>query len=290
MSIINEIKKKASGLKKRIIFPENDARVLKAIEIAKKEGFIEQVIIDDYNFKKYAEYYSKKLNVSISDALTALKNPLNYSACAVALGDADAMIAGAVYTSAEVISTCHKLIGVKGTFSSFFLIELPGRDLIYADCAVIPTPTSEQLADIAVSTGNSAAKLNIVPRIAMLSFSTHGSAKTAETEKVVKAVQIAKQKCNYDIDGELQPDAALDLAVARKKMKLNNVAGKANVLIFPDLNSGNIAYKLTQILAKANAYGPILQGFEKPVSDLSRGCSVEDIVGVIAIISVLCNK
>ena len=180
--------------------------------------------------------------------------------------------------------------------SSFFIMTIPGYKggeqgaLLYADASVNPNPTAEELADIAVISGQTAKKLlNWKPRIAMLSFSTKGSAEHPDVSKVIKATNIAKKKIKgLAIDGELQADSALVMSTAKRKIKekIGDVAGKANILIFPDLDAGNIAYKLTQILAKANAYGPILQGFAKPVSDLSRGATVEDITGVIAMLSV----
>jgi phosphate acetyltransferase len=186
--------------------------------------------------------------------------------------------------------------------SSFFIMEIPGYEggeggaLLYADASVSPNPRPACLANIAIATGQSAkALLGWKPRVAMLSFSTKGSASHPDVEKVVQATEIAKRMAKgkgIAIDGELQADAALVLSTARKKMKggIGEVAGKANVLIFPDLDAGNIAYKLTQILAGANAYGPILQGFSKPLSDLSRGATAEDIAGAITIIALMAER
>jgi phosphate acetyltransferase len=162
--------------------------------------------------------------------------------------------------------------------------------LMYADAAVNPDPTAEQLADIAIATGRSARSLlGWEPRIAMLSFSTKGSANHPLVDKVIRATEIAKTKApEMDVDGELQADSAIVPEVAKKKIREPGlVAGRANILVFPDLNAGNIAYKLTQYLGGAKAYGPILQGFSKPISDLSRGAKIEDVVGVIAIVCVL---
>jgi phosphate acetyltransferase len=232
-----------------------------------------------------------------------LANPLFLAALMVRMGEADAMVAGAVATSADVITAATGIIGLrKGVSvpSSFFIIEIPGFQnpekglLLFADSSVNIELNEEQMADVAITTAQTAKELmGWEPKVAMLSFSTKGSAIHPRADKVIEATKIANRKApELAIDGELQGDSALVEKTAMKKMvgNIGKVAGHANVLIFPDLDSGNISYKLVQTLAKANCYGPILQGFQKPVSDLSRGAKAEDIVGTIAILSSWAKK
>jgi phosphate acetyltransferase len=253
---------------------------------------------DDFNEYAEALYEMRKSKgLSKEDAAAAMKNPLYYGVMMVKMNAADGMVAGAVNSTPNTLRPALQILrtapGVK-LVSSFFLINVPDSpfgsngSFVFADCGLIENPDAEGLAEIAVGAANSFKMLiREEPIVAMLSYSTHGSAKSEQTQKVIDATALARKKApELTIDGELQLDAAIVPEVGLLKAPGSTVAGRANVLIFPDLNSANIGYKLVQRFAKAEAYGPLLQGIAKPLNDLSRGCSAEDIMGVAAITAV----
>lgn len=261
-------------------------------------------IINPKKYEKIEEYANefteirKKKGVIYEDAFRIMTtDPRYFGAMMVRKGDADGMVAGSISPTADVLRASIQVIqpkpGLK-TVSSCFIMECPSKQygeegiLIFSDCGVVPDPDSEQLADIAESAAESARKLlGFEPKVALLSFSTMGSAKHENVTKVADAVKILEERgVKFEFDGEMQADAAIVPSVASKKAPSSKVAGKANVLVFPNLEAGNISYKLVERIAGANAYGPLLQGLNKPVNDLSRGCSVEDILNVVAITSV----
>ncbi|MFC2024387.1 phosphate acetyltransferase [Chloroflexota bacterium] len=280
----------------KIAFPILLGKETKILGLSRRHGLDigEVVVIEPISSQKlddYVKVYSRKRDIPSGAASNILREALYFGAMMVSQGDADALVSGIAHATEDIVMASELIIGLQkdiSTPSSFLLMDIPsysddkGKLLLFADAAVNPEPNPEQLADIAIATAHSAAELlGWKPRVAMLSFSTKGSAFHPLVDKVVQAVELVKKRRpELAIDGELQVDAALVPEVAAQKIEGDSrVAGTANILIFPDLNSANIGYKLVQRLAGAKAYGPVLQGFAKPVSDLSRGASVEDILG-----------
>ena len=281
--------------------------------IEEKAGKLEGIdIIDPNTSEKTADYINLLYELRKAKGMTeekakelVMKDPLYYGALMVKNGDVDGMVAGSIRATGDVLRPALQIIKTKpgvNTVSSCFVMSMAegsvgskyGQNgvLVLGDCAVNPNPTAEQLADIAIASADSAVKIAGIkePKVALLSFSTKGSAKHELVDKVATATAIVKEKApELCCDGELQADAALVESVGSLKAPGSTVAGKANVLIFPDLQAGNIGYKLVQRLAGAEAVGPICQGFAKPVNDLSRGCSVDDVVGVVAMTSLQCE-
>ena len=321
MSFIEEIKNKAKDNIKTIVLPEaTDVRVLKATSTILKEKFANIIllgnkaeilkiadenglnlssvtIIDPNNCEKYEEYVEafyelrKAKGMDYEKAKTLIKDPVYFGMMMVKQGDCDGLVSGAIHSTADTLRPALQILKTApGTklVSAFFLMVVPNCEFgengtfVFSDCGLNSYPNEEELSEIAISSAKSFEQLvGKTPKIAMLSYSTYASAKSESTQKVINATNLVKQKAP-----ELLLDAAIIPEVAKSKAPGSNVAGYANTLIFPNLDAGNIGYKLTQRLAKAEAYGPLCQGIAKPVNDLSRGCSADDIVGVVAITAV----
>jgi len=306
MDIVTRIRAKAKTKLKTIALPEiEDIRVREAAKIIEKEGIAKILLfgrgmLDKVKHEEYAQRYyglRKLKGISLDDARETLNDPLYYAAMMTQSGEIDGFVAGASHTTPDVARAAIQCLGVEEKISiasSCFIMSVPdcpyGEEgaFIFADCGIVPEPNSRQLASIAISNAELARKvLGITPKVALLSYSTKGSAKGRVIDKVLEALALARQmQPELLIDGELQVDAAIVPEVAEIKYPNSLLAGKANVLIFPSLEAGNIGYKLVQRLVKARAIGPVIVGLNKPCSDLSRGCLTEDIVDCVAVTAI----
>lgn len=295
---LNLVKQKARTNPARIVFPETfDERVKQAVKKISKEKTAIPVLIDMKREKYRRKKYAKKLfelrkdkGLTPKEAQKLMSDYNYFGVMMVKMGEADGMISGACSSTADTLRPALQIIKTKERFhkvSGFFFMVLEKRLLLFADCAVNIEPDAHGLADIAIDTAETAKRFGIEPKIALLSFSTNGSTKHPSVDRVREAVKIVNyRRPDLVCEGEMQVDAAINPEVCARKFPLSRVPGNANVLIFPDLDSANISYKLVQRLAGAQAIGPIIQGLQKPINDLSRGCSVDDIVNLAAITSV----
>ncbi|MFC1709747.1 phosphate acyltransferase [Candidatus Omnitrophota bacterium] len=310
MDVVRELREKARRDKKTIILPEGeDLRVIAAAKVIKSEGIADLIVLkkgelDHKRLKEYADSYfamRQHKGMSQEEAHMIVSDPLFYAALMVKQGLADGFVAGAAHTTADVARASFQCLGLDKKYSvmsSCFIMLVPNCPfgekgiLLFADCGIIPDPSPRQLANIAVCASELAKKLlDITPRVAMLSYSTKNSAAGRFVEKIKEATALARQIApDLIIDGELQVDAALVPEVAKIKDPEGVIAGKANILIFPNLESGNISYKLVERLTGSRAIGPILQGLNFPCSDLSRGCSAQDVIDCVAATAIRAQK
>ena len=327
MSFIEDIKERASKDIKKIILPEGeDRRVLEAASKVMQEGFAKAILVGnreqiekdskdfginlsgveviDIGTSERKQEYIQKLfelrqskGMTLEEASKLIEEPIYFGMMMLKLGEADGLVSGAAHSTANTLRPALQIIKTAPDtklVSAFFVMCVPNCEygengtFIYGDSGLVENPNADELSEIAISSAKSfEALVQKQPKVAMLSYSTYGSAKSELTEKVIEATNIAKSKApDLLLDGELQVDAAIIPEISNSKAPGSPLEGNANILIFPDLNAGNIGYKLTQRLAKAEAYGPLCQGLAKPVNDLSRGCSSDDIAGVVAITAV----
>lgn len=324
---VDKIRAQAKDSLKKIIFPEStDERILQAVDFLNKEKIVKPILIGgrpdidavakkagidlegieirdplfDDNTEHFTEQFHelrKKKGMTAEKAAEAMKDNVYFATMMVFNDMADGIVSGAEHTTADTLRPALQIIKTTDdvkTASSFFFMLLDEKIYLFSDCGFVIDPSAEELADIALTTAGSARFFNLEPKVAMLSFSTKGSAKHERVDKVIKATELVKKRQTKDfdfpVDGEMQLDAAIVPKVCKKKCPSCELHGDANVLIFPNLDAGNIGYKLVQRLAGAEAIGPIVQGLKKPVNDLSRGCGVEDIINVAAITAVQAKR